>query len=153
MQRLTILLSLLLIAAGCAGSSSTDGGTPVFVGKPRAFNGDWTGQGVAYTQNWKETGLTFTLHISKTPEGADIYYNIYEADGRLFSMGRLVDHYAIGNTLYSYRSKDPVGSIGTDGFTLDEADTAKFTARSANGKLELSGHLQYGGTEIQVEAV
>lgn len=154
MLKSTALLFLFATLAGCAQGGDGNAGTvPVFSGKPRIFNGTWTGTGTANTDHWTENNLQYTVHIEKTPDGADLYFQILEPDGTSFSMGRVVDHYVVDNTLYSFNSKKAVGTIGTNGFTLDHAETGQFIVQlEKNGKLSLTGHLQYGPTEVKISA-
>jgi len=155
MLKFTALLFLLVTLAGCgkSGDEPAQSQVPTFTGKPRDFNGSWSGIGSANTDHWQTNGLTYTLHINKTPEGADVYFHILEADGSNFSMGRVVDHYVVGNTLYSVDNKKAVGTIGTDGFTLSREDTGQFIVQfEPNGNLSLKGHLQYGQTQVRISA-
>lgn len=158
MKYLVLIFTIALVACGSDGGPAGNGGfrpegDQAFKGTPSAFDGAWTGTGRGYTTNWEETGLNFKVYITKTPDGADVYYDIREPDGSIFSLGSFTGHFRVGNKLYCSEVDGAVGEIGSLGFHLNRPGTGRVqVVLISSGRIELVGYIEYGPTKVRIEA-
>lgn len=127
---------------------------PSFKGAPASFNGQFKGKGRAFTPYWSEESLSFTVAIEKTPAQLDLYYDVRQANGRTFTLGKLVGHRIRGNQIYTEDLKTVVGEIGATGFHVTRSgDGQAIIARREDGSLSFSGYVEYGPTKISFSAI